>query len=792
MDLRLRNRMDELKRQLDEARRLHPRIALGAAASAFLIAVLLTGAGIWFLVGLREGLPDQNAMRRIGEMDQATAVFDDTDKLAFTIFKEQRIEVPLSEVSPNLTRAITSIEDQRFFDHHGFDLVRIASAALSNVRHNRRAQGGSTITQQLARQSFLTPNKSYRRKLQELILAARLERLYTKPQILELYFNKIYFGDGLYGVEAASRGYFGKHASEVSVAEAALLAGLVKSPSTYAPTVSMDRAMARRNTVLQAMLENGAIDRPTYRSARASKTALRDTLREEELHGQYFKEQVRQELVSRFGWQRVYQGGLRVFSTIDVPMQIAAETAIEDQVKAIETRRAAWQARLAAARQKAGKAAAATPSDVLQAALVALEPDTGYVRAMVGGRDFDASHFNRAVQARRQAGSSFKPFVYAAALEAGFTPATVLDRLDEPIATAQGAWTPEDEHSSASMMSLRTGLRTSSNRAAVRLLQQVGIPRTVQYAKTMGVGDVPGVPSLALGSGEVTLQQMTAAYAAFANHGFVPQATLIRRVEDLDGRVLYQSQQNPVRAISDTTAFLMSTMLADVINAGTGNRARALGFTLPAAGKTGTTNDYNDAWFIGFTPKLVAGVWVGFDQPRTIMPGGFAAEVAVPAWARFMKVATRNDKPEWLTAPANITSAKVCRLSGLLATDGCQDVEVVAKDGQLERRSMVYSEYFARGTEPTTFCDQHPTRGLMTRIAGLFGGNDDRPAPPRVEDTGLVPPPSATATSGARTDAEVPPPAPPQKKRGFWSRVFGRSNTSPEQDGPASPKKKGG
>jgi membrane carboxypeptidase/penicillin-binding protein len=342
-------------------------------------------------------------------------------------------------------------------------------------------------------------------------------------------------------------------------------------------------------------------------------------------------------------------------------------------------------------------------------------------------------------------------------------------------------------------MSLRTGLRTSSNRAAVRLLQQVGIARTVQYAKTMGVGDLPRVPSLALGSGEVTLQQMTAAYAAFANHGLVPQATLIRRVEDLDGRVLYRSQQNPVRAISDTTAFLMSTMLADVINAGTGNRARALGFTLPAAGKTGTTNNYNDAWFIGFTPRLVAGVWVGFDQPRTIMPAGFAAEVAVPAWANFMKVATRTDKPEWLTAPAGITSARVCRLSGLLASDGCQDVAVVNRDGELERRSMVYSEYFVRGTEPTTFCDQHPTQGLMTRIAGLFGGHADRPAPPHVEDTRVVPPPTATATTGARADEEMPaPPAPPQKKRGFWSRVFGRNNTSPEQDGSASPKKKGG
>jgi 1A family penicillin-binding protein len=792
MAFRARERMDELQREWHEARRRHPRLVLGVAAAFLLMAIMPAVVGVWFLANLRNGLPDRDAMRRIGEMDQATAVFDDKDRLAFTIFKEQRIEIPLAAVSPNLTKAITSIEDQRFFDHHGFDLVRIASAAFANVRHNRRAQGGSTITQQLARQSFLTPNKSYRRKMQELILAARLERLYTKPQILELYFNKVYFGDGLYGVEAASRGYFGKHASEVTVAEAALLAGLVKSPSSYAPTVSMERAVARRNMVLQAMLENGAIGKATYQSARASKAALHDTLREEEPHGQYFKEQVRQELVNRFGWQRVYQGGLRVFSTIDMPMQLVAEAAVADQIASIESRRAAWQARRAAARQKTGQLPIASdPSDVLQAALIALEPDTGQVRAMVGGRDFDASRFNRAVQAHRQAGSSFKPFVYAAALEAGFTPATVLDHLDDPIATPQGAWTPEDEHSASPTMSLRTGLRTSSNRAAVRLLQEVGIPKTVQYAKTMGVGDVPSVPSLALGSGEVTLQQMTAAYAAFANHGLVPAATLIRRVEDLEGHVLYQSEETPVRAISDTTAYLMSTMLADVINAGTGSRARALGFTLPAAGKTGTTNDFNDAWFIGFTTKLVTGVWVGFDQPRTILPNGFAAEVAVPVWAKFMKAATRNDKPEWLVPPPGVTSARVCRISGKLAADGCDDVEVVAANGQLERRSMIYTEYFAKGTEPTVFCDQHVTRGIMTKLAGLFGA-DKPPAPPRVEDTGVAPAAASTAGTVPPPQVEVAPQAPPQKKRGFWSRLFGKGNSEHQRDEQASPKKKGG
>jgi 1A family penicillin-binding protein len=778
MDLRLRHARAFVSREWRTVRTQHPRLAIGVLTAVLVVAAASTVGSAWFLVSLFNGLPDTDALQRMTVMDQATAVFDTEDQLAFTVYKEQRIDVPLSEVSENLTKALLSIEDQRFYQHRGFDLVRIGSAALANIRHGRRAQGGSTLTQQLARQSFLTTDKTFHRKLQELVLAARIERLYTKDQILELYFNKVYFGDGLYGVEAASRGYFGKHASELTVSEAAMLAGLVKSPSAYAPTVSMERAVQRRNVVLQAMLENGVIDRTAWQAARATKVALHDTLRASEPHGQYFKEQVRRELVDRFGWQRVYQGGLRVFSTIDMPMQIAAETAVAEHLKAVEEKRAAWQARRAAAAAKnapAKKPAADTQGDqpdVLQAALVSMDPQSGHVRAMVGGRDFEASHFNRAVQAHRQPGSAFKPFVYATALEAGYSPASVVDHLDDPIATLQGAYVPEDEHSSASSMTLRTALRTSSNRAAVRLLQEVGIRKTVQYAKTMGVGDVPAVPSLALGSGEVTLQTMTAAYAAFANHGLVPQPMLIRRVEDQDGHVLYKADESSTRAVSDITAFLMSTMLADVINAGTANRARQIGFKLPAAGKTGTTNDFKDAWFIGYTPKLVTGVWVGFDEPRTILPNGFAADVAVPVWAKFMKVATRDDKPEWINAPPGVTTANVCRLSGLLASDGCQDVEVAARDGHLERRSMVYTEYFARGTEPTTYCDLHPTRGIVAKVAGMFGAEQDKPTPPRVDDPVVAP--VAAATSGVTPPPTVEnPPEPPKKKRGFWSRVFG-------------------
>jgi len=735
------------------------RLLAGLAVGFTVLAVTVLGSGVWLLASARAGLPGKEAIGRIGDMNEATIVYDAHDKLAFTIFNEQRIDVPLTDVSPHLVHAIIAVEDQRFYTHHGFDLIRIASAAFANVRRGRAAQGGSTITQQLARQSFLTADKTIRRKLQELILAERIEVLYQKAEILELYLNKVYFGDGLYGVEAASRGYFGKHASELSLPEAALLAGLVKSPSAYAPTTNLDRATARRNLVLQIMLDSGVIDRQEWQRARTAHVVLRDTLRTSGSRGQYFEEQVRQELVERFGWEKVYQGGLRVYSTIDMDLQDAAEASVAQSLKALDEKREA----LARGRR--------TPSNPapLQAALIAMDPRTGHVRAMVGGRDFAESRFNRAVQARRQPGSAFKPFVYAAALEAGYTPATILDHLNDEVATPQGNWAPADGHSTAESMNLRTALKTSSNRAAVRLLQQVGIPQTVEYAKAMGIGDVPSVPSLALGSGEVTLQSLTAAYGAFANHGMVSRPILIRRVDDTAGQVLYTSEPSSVRAISDSTAYLMSTMLADVINGGTAASARSLGFTLPAGGKTGTTNDYNDAWFVGFTPNLLAGVWVGFDQPRTILPGGFAAEVAVPLWARFMKTATKDDKPQWLPMPSNITAVKVCRLSGKLATSGCEHLEVV--DGRVDRQPVVYSEYFASGTEPTEYCDLHGSRGFFGTLASIF--HSEPPPPPHAVDQ--KPPAPVVA------DAAAPPPSAPaaaeepaKEKRGFWGKLFGR------------------
>jgi 1A family penicillin-binding protein len=763
-----------------------PRVLTTLVALLAVVVFLVGGWAAWFSYDLTAGLPNRDALRAIGDMAQATTILDAADKPAFTIFKEQRIEVPIGKISPNLIKAVVSVEDQRFYEHSGVDGVRVAAAVVKNLQEGRRAEGGSTITQQLARQSFLTRDKTYRRKLKEVILAAYLEKMYEKDEILEVYLNKVYFGDGLYGVEAASLGYLGKPVSELSVAEAALLAGLIQSPSSYAPTVNLNRAIARRNVVLHAMVAAGAIDSATAEQAKSSPVKLTNGLEIRESSGLYFKEQVRRELVERFGWERVYQGGLRVFTTMDPALQRAAEVLVEKGLSEIEKRRGFRHAVRGAQPAVNGER-----PQYLQAALVAMEPATGHVRAMVGGRDFSESSFNRAVQAKRQSGSAFKPFVYAAALEAGFSPGSVITHLNDPIETPQGGWLPEDEHSNASSMTLRTALRTSSNRAAVQLLNSVGIQKAVGYAEKLQVGTPPSVPSLALGASDVTLISLTAAYGAFANQGTVRQPVLVRRVEDSDGKVLYTDQSKGQRAVSEATAFLMSSMLSDVINHGTAYRARQSGFTLPAAGKTGTTNDYVDAWFVGFTPHLVTGVWLGFDQPTTIVANGYAGDLAVPMWANFMKVATKGDKPDWIARPSTVTGVNVCRVSGKLPNEGCTDVEVVNREGMAEKRSMIYTEFYVAGTQPTSICPLHEAPSFMDRLAGLFGASP--PEVPVSADQAGLPPAQRTAANRPTPPSSIPEVRPeepksgsetveePPKKRGFWGRLFGRGDKKPKQ-----------
>jgi penicillin-binding protein 1A len=761
-----------------------PRTLATLVTILALAGFLTAGVVAWFSYEITAGLPDREAINGLGDMAQSTTIYDASDSPVFTIFKEQRIEVPVSRISPNLIKAVLSVEDQRFYEHSGVDAIRVAAAAVRNLETGRRSEGGSTITQQLARQSFLSRDKTFRRKLKEVILAGYIEGEYTKDQILEMYLNKVYFGDGLYGVEAAARGYLGKSASDLTVDEAALLAGLIQSPSSYAPTVNLDRALARRSIVLQTMVNSGAIDASTAERARKAPVKLTNGLEVKETYGLYFKEHVRRELVDRFGWQRVYQGGLRVYTTMETEVQKAAETLVEKNLEEIERRPGFKDAPRGKQTVKEGQ-----QPDYLQGALVAMDPATGHVRAMVGGRDFGESRFNRAVQAKRQAGSAFKPFVFAAALEAGHSPASLITRLNDPTLTAQGDWVPEDEHTTASSMTLRTALRTSSNRAAVQLLNTVGIDKAVSYAEKLHVGTPPSVPSLALGAGDVSLISLTAAYGAFANGGTVRSPVLIRRVEDSDGTVLFEDKGKGERAVSEATAFLMASMLADVINAGTAYRARQAGFTLPAAGKTGTTNDYVDAWFVGFTPRLVTGVWVGFDQPRTIIRNGYAGDVAVPMWAGFMKVATRGDKPEWLERPTGVVGLNVCRLSGKLPNDGCESVEVVNRDGFVESRSMVYTDYFVKGTQPTSACPLHPGRGFMDALAGMFG-RDSGPPPVPADAVGIPAPPAASTSGTPAPAASAAPSARPAeqraeeapKRRGFWGRLFRRGGDDKDKN----------
>lgn len=740
------------------ARATDRRYVAGGAA-----VVLVCGLAV--VVDTVAGSPGAEEIRAIGEMPVASVVFDRHDKPAFTVFRERRHEIPLAAVSPNLVNAVLAIEDMRFYRHSGIDLWRIAGSVWANVRSGEFAQGGSTITQQLARQSFLTPDKHIRRKLKEMYLALRIEQVYSKDEILEMYLNKVYFGSGLHGAEAAARGYFDKAAADLSIEEAALIAGLIQAPSAYDPAAHLPRAVNRRAIVLNQMAAAGTIPAEDARELAARPVTLASD--ENRGVGAWFKQAVTRELVDRFGWERVSQSGLRVYTTYDAVAQKAAEVALVDGLARIEQRSTFRHP----ARADVPKPAAGAAPDYLQGALVAIDPTSGEVRALVGGRDFADSQFDRVSQASRQSGSAFKPFVYAAALEHGFSPATLITDLDEPIPTPEGPWLPDDGHNVAEAMTVRAALRTSSNRAAAQLLQTIGIQPAVDQARRLGL-DAPPVPSLVLGSGDATLLALTAAYGAFADNGMLHAPRLIRRVEDANGDVLFETHDEPHRVISEQTAFQMATMLADVVERGTGASVRQTGFRLPAAGKTGTTNDYRDAWFVGFTPELVAGVWVGFDRPRTIVPGGYASELAVPIWGTFMRDASRGTRGRWIDRPSDIVLVEICQESGLLPNAACRRVRRVSNSGDTVV-SAVASEYFKRGTEPHAHCPLHD----FPWLTGVRASAEPAPFP----SAGTV---STLSAPAARVSAEAPaapaaieepeaPKAEPERRRGFWSRVRG-------------------
>jgi penicillin-binding protein 1A len=641
------------------------------------------------------GLDRLSRELRLDTAPEASLVYDRDGNLVFSFASEDRTAVALDKVSPSMVSAVLAAEDRHFFKHAGMDLIGVARAAWIDLKARAVKQGGSTITQQLIRHVALTRDRNFHRKIKEALLALRIERRFKKEKILEAYLNRIYLGNGHYGVEAAARGYFGKTAWELSLPESALLAGIIPCPSVCSPRVSPDTARTRRDNVLGALQDNGTISKEEYAAAIATPISLaperhdpytvvhdeRGAHDDGSATGLYFLEAVRRQVMDQFGTDEVLNGGLRIYTTLDMRMQREAEAAVTGRLTQLD---------------KTGR---------LQGALVALDPRTGEVLALVGGRDFHRSSFNRAIQAHRQPGSAFKPLLFAAAIEQGFAPSSLLTEMDTPINTAQGAWLPSGDHEGASY-TLRQALTVSSNRAAVRVMQMVGIGTTQTYARRLGISSpLPAVPSLALGTGEVTLIDLTSAYGAFANNGIIAPHTLIARIEDRNGTVIWQSTQHrhPYRAIRPGTAYVMSSMLADVINRGTGARARTEGFKRPAAGKTGTTDDYADAWFVGYTPQLVAGVWFGYDEKKTIMNRGFAATVAVPAWARFMIKATEGTKPEWFEMPGDVERIAICRKSGLRASAACRIA--FTEDG----KPNVYEDFFLTGTGPYDACDGRHT-----------------------------------------------------------------------------------
>ena len=613
---------------------------------------------------------------------------------------ERRTVARLADIPPMVQDAFVYTEDKRFYSHNGIDFVRVLGSVAVNVVRRGYAQGFSTITMQLARNIFperLERAKSVVRKLREGKVALAIERKYSKQKILELYLNQIYLGNGAYGVESAAQRYFGKTVRELNLPEAALLAALPKAPNRYNPRVEPDRAVQRRNTVLELLRDQRIISDADASLAKAYPLQLANKTESGDI-APYFVEWVRKQLDEQFGRQ-LYEQGLKVYTTLDIDMQLAAERALEQQLRAIEGgkvgpyRNVTYERHFASPAGEERNTSGVTP--YLQGAFVALDPRSGGVRAMIGGRDYADSKFNRATQALRQPGSTFKPLVFADAIQNGHTTSEAID--DSPVTVSQaggGTWSPQNfDGKSMGFIPLRRALYLSRNQATVRLGMSLGEESVAAIARRFGLTTpMPPYPSLHIGAADVYPLEMIAAYTTFAAGGIRTRPTGIVRVENSKGEVLWEPKAVRTAVLSTAEAWLMTDMLRDVVRRGTAARAVA-SLRVPAGGKTGTTNDGADVWFIGFTPDLVAGVWMGLDRPRTIMRNAQGGELAAPAWTAFRsEVYRRRTLTADFPGPGGLVALPVDRLTGYRAGPLCP----------VER---IYIDYFIAGTEPTQECD---------------------------------------------------------------------------------------
>lgn len=756
---------------------------------SFLIVIL---AGVAFYFFILKDLPSVEQLKSY-KPAAVTKVYANDNVLIGEFKMERGRYVPISEIPQYLVYAVLATEDSRFFEHKGLDYFALMRALGTDVIHWRFKEGGSTITQQLAKILYLSHEKTLRRKFREAILAMRIEKELSKEEILELYLNRTYFGEGAYGVEMASRVYFGKSVREIDLAEAAMLAGLLKSPGYYSPYKNIKRAEDRMKLVLMRMEKEGFL-RPSER-IRAAREGLKllNTGAKKEGYG-YFLSYVRNYLEEEYGTEMVYKGGLRVYTTLRRWAQIQARRALREGLEAVDKQRgwrgvtghidgvdvqkelgsiagadglsslkgellraivlrvyrgrailkvngaygilklrdALWARKVFSPKQKTayyqenfnlekllskgdvilvkltkiedGVAYVSLEQEPLvQGALIAVQPRTGYIEAMAGGYDFRKSQFNRVLNARRQAGSAFKPVVYALALEKGLTPATIIK--DEPIsypAGDGGQWEPVNyDRKYSGPVRLREALVNSLNVATVRLAESLGVEDLVSFAKTCGFeGNIPNDLSLALGSLTVSPLRLTMCYTVFANQGVRMKPVAIKQVVSSDGQILEFNIPEGHKVTSPGVAYLVTSMLQDVIRRGTGRRAS--GLKVPSAGKTGTTDNFIDAWFVGYTPGLLAGVWVGYDNPVSLGNGMSGGRVAAPIWLNFMKAVTKNDTGDFIK-PDNVVKYYIDKETGLQV---------------LNNSANAVEEYFIDGTEP----EWKYMNRLRKLLKSLFGG----------------------------------------------------------------------
>lgn len=646
------------------------RIGLLALAVFVVVVVMASGVVAGMALAFNRKLPDVSAL--YAPPEESTRVYAANGEVIASLFRENRDFVPLEEIPPTVRQAIIAIEDDRFYHHHGVDLRGSLRAIVRNLLAAGVVEGGSTITQQLARNMFLTSRRLISRKLAEIMLALEIERRLTKDEILERYLNQVYFGNGAYGIQMAARVYFGRSAQDLTLAEAALLAGIIRSPSVNTPFQSLEASTERQHVVLRRMAELGYITPQQAAEAMAEPIAMaaEGNAGLVGIRAPYFVSYILPYLLERYGEDVVYGGGLRIYTTLDPQMQTAAEKALQDGI------------------DQANK----EQLDITQGAVVTLDPRTGQIKAMVGGYEFSQSQFNRAWQAHRQPGSSFKVFIYTAAVGKGMTSTRII--VDEPITfeisgtvkPEDSIWTPKNyDDSYRGPMPMRRALELSINIPAIKTINEFGPQTVVETARRMGITSrlQPNL-SLALGTNDVTPLEMASAFGTLATLGVHADPMGIVRVTDREGRVLEEHSPKRSLALTADVAYLMTDLLKGVILRGTGAGAN---IGRPAAGKTGTTDDYRNAWFIGYTPYLATAVWVGNDDNspmKRVVGGGIPARI----WSAYMRTAVKGTPPDDWPLPDGVVQATVCGTSGLLATSTCPEP---------------VSEVFVRGTEPTEF-----------------------------------------------------------------------------------------